>query len=144
MGPPELLPTGVDAYKRELSNPLHQKKRSQLTYNVNALDIPYPQFTPIKKGRYIKDKIEELTTPVKHLLNKAVNKKIKLPQSLFVPLTQDEINSRINSFSVSVNSSPSKFSPTKARLQQKLARSKSESEEDVSMSKLKKPFFNHI
>jgi hypothetical protein len=140
MGPPELLPTGVDAYKRELSNPLHQKKRLQLTYNVDTLNIPYPQLTPIKKERYIEDKIEELTTFVKYLLNTDV--KVKLPQSPFVPLSQNEINSRINSFSVAVNSSLSKFSPTKARLQQKLARSKSESEEDVSMSKLKKLLFN--
>jgi hypothetical protein len=27
MGPLELLPTGVEAYKRELSNPLYQKKK---------------------------------------------------------------------------------------------------------------------
>jgi hypothetical protein len=121
MGPPELLPTGVNAYRRELSNPLHKKNRLQLTYNVDTLDIPHPQFTPIKKRRYVEDKIEELTTPVKHLLNTEVKKKIKLPQSSFVPLTQDEINSRINSFSLSVNASPTKFSPTKARLQQKLA-----------------------
>jgi hypothetical protein len=148
MGPPELLPTGVDAYKRELSNPLNQKKRLQLTHNVDTLDIPHPQFTPTKKGRYVEGKIEELTTPIKHVLNtpevkiNKVKKKVKLPQSPFIPLTQDEINSRINSFSVTVNSSPTKFSPTKARLQQKLAQSKSKREEDIDMSKLKKPLFN--
>jgi hypothetical protein len=92
MGPPELLPTGIDAYKRELSNPLHQKKRLQLTHNVDALDIPHPQFTPTKKGRYVEDKITELTTPVKHSLNKGPNinevrKRLKSPQSPFVPLT---------------------------------------------------------
>jgi hypothetical protein len=146
MGPPELLPTGIDAYKRELSNPLYQKKRLQLTHNVDALDIPHSQFTPNKKGRYVEDKIEELTTSVKHLLNTETNinkvrKKVKLPQSPFVPLTQNEINFRINSFSVTVNSSPTKFSPTKARLQQKLAQSKAK-REDVDMSKLKKPLFN--
>jgi hypothetical protein len=123
IGPPELLPTGIDAYKRELSNLLHQKKKLQLTYDVDVLDISQNQFTSIKKGKYVKEKITELTTSAKHLLNK-VKKKVKLPQSSFVPLTKDEINSRINSFSALINFSPLNSSPPKARLQQKLARAK--------------------
>jgi hypothetical protein len=68
MGPPELLPTAINAYKRELSNPLQQKKKLQLTYDVDMLDIPNNQFTPTKKSRYVEDKITELTTPIKHSL----------------------------------------------------------------------------
>jgi hypothetical protein len=145
MGPPELLPTGMDAYKRELSNPLQQKKKLQLTYNIDVLDIPHNQYTP-KKSKFVDEKIQELTTPIKHSLNKGPNintvKKIQIPQSPFIPLTQDEINAKINSFTVTINSSPTKFSPTKARLQQKLIKSKSKKEEDIDMSKLKKPLFN--
>jgi hypothetical protein len=116
MGPPELLPTGVNAYKRELSNPLHQKTKLQLTYDVDMLEIPHSQYTPIKKGRYIEDKITELTTPVKYSLNKGPNinevrKRLKSHQFPFIPLIQDKISSKINSFLVAINTSP-----TKARL----------------------------
>jgi hypothetical protein len=54
----------------QLSNPLQQKKKLQLIYDVNMLDN---QFTPTKKSRYIEDKITELTIPIKYSLNTTSN-----------------------------------------------------------------------
>jgi hypothetical protein len=122
MGPPELLPTGQDAYTRESKNPLQQKTKLQLTHDVNLLDIPNTQFTP-KKAKSIEEKIEELTTPTptKHFLNTGVKRVKKVAQPLFEPLTQEEINQKINLFSLSPSFHES---PTKARLQRKIAQQK--------------------
>ena len=61
MGPPELIPTGKEAYRREFSNPLNRPKIDFYT-DTNTLDIPKVNFTP-NKSKKVESKITELHSP---------------------------------------------------------------------------------
>lgn len=50
MGPPELLPTKTEAFKRAIKNPIITKPKLTLTHNIELLDIPNNQYTPTKKA----------------------------------------------------------------------------------------------
>lgn len=115
MGPPELIPTYKEAYRRDFIHPLNRIPKIEF-YNIDTLDAPIVNFTPNRSQR-VKRKIIELQSPNNQQLVTTIKKKIDFQDKTGTPQKeQKEVNNMITNLT-----KPSPLiSPTKARLQQKL------------------------